>query len=757
MDTQDPREHEQLPLEHSPFSESAETGRFFSGGRRQEVLDGMVSALTGGIPIVTLTGDEGSGKTVLCRMLDVRIIPDYPTVYFPQTADSFEDVLKAIVQRLELATDQLPTDRAGLLRNMVSNLHDRNQRVLLIFDEAERIYLATLERVRKMLDLANHSGIFIQMVLSGRSGLHQNFKNLALCNFQPAEERHFSLEPLTDDETYEYLTFAMLDAVPEKRSIFSRKAAAAIFASSRGNLRSINRLADEVLRGYEGKELSSITNNGQEKQIREDRPRRRLKRPAAVLPKFALNWRHVAWGGGAACIVLAFLLFRPEEKTVGPQVEAVQDSETSIVISKPKDMERVEPDAEAIEQNGPEKQKKEETPVVHNGETISREQQPNQTPTPEAAEQAPAGIPTPAEPVVVSSPQQPETPSTGTRLQPEEKQQAIVQQEIPISEIAETEKTASADSIEPTVVASPQQPETPVAESGSEAEEKQPLAASTVHIPEQEVEKENKRPTPPVEAVRRAESAVETEVTEPIAVDTASQSGLTRQEVAVVTETSQPADATAEGPIVPPIIKAREVFKYREVLASANRGTITSQRIKILKQEDEPDAFELPATPISIRAVEQKKESELAPRLAPSTEQNPQVADPDKAAVLVSEKPRRTDSVDKIYTSRVAAGASWLSGLKDDRYTVRLMVITSGDAEKKLKTMLGEKNYREQADKFYILRRESNPGVQYVYYGEYPTMTAARNARNTIPEFLRGYKPYAMSVKGAVQRAQQEE
>jgi septal ring-binding cell division protein DamX len=105
----------------------------------------------------------------------------------------------------------------------------------------------------------------------------------------------------------------------------------------------------------------------------------------------------------------------------------------------------------------------------------------------------------------------------------------------------------------------------------------------------------------------------------------------------------------------------------------------------------------------------------------------------------------------------VAAGASWLSGLKDDRYTVRLMVITSGDAEKKLKSMLGEKNYREQADKFYILRRESNPGVQYVYYGEYPTMTAARNARNTIPEFLRGYKPYAMSVKGAVQRAQQEE
>lgn len=739
MDTQDPREHEQLQLEQSPFSQSAATGRFFSGGRRQEVLDGMVSALTGGIAIVTLTGDEGSGKTVLCRMLEDRINPDCPTVYFPQTADSFEDVLKAIVQRLELGTDQLPKDRAGLLQNIVSNLHDRNQRVLLIFDEAERIYLATLERVRKMLDLANHSGIFIQMVLSGRSGLHQNFKNLALCNFQPAEERHFTLEPLTDDETYAYLTFAMLDAVPAKRALFGRKAAVAIFASSRGNFRSITHRADELLRGYEGKDqLSPVADNGLEKQISQDKPRRRLKRPTAALPKFALNWRYVAWGGGAACIVLALFLFRPEEKTVGPQVEAVQDSETSIVISKPKEMERVEPNAETIGQNGPEKQEKEEASVVHNGETNPRERQPDPTPTPEVAEQAPYGTPASAKPVVVSSPQQPENPSAGTRLQAEEKQQTIGRQTIPASEIAETKKTASSDSIEPTIVAGPRQPETPL-EPVFEVEEKQPLADSTVDIPEQEVEKEIKPSTPP------------------IAVDTASQSGLTRQKVDVVPETNQTAAATEDRPMVPPMIKAREVFKHREVPADANRGTITNQRIKILKQEDEPDAFELPATPITIRAVEQKKESELAPRPAPPTELKPQAAESEKAAVLVSEKPKRTDSVDKIYTSRVAAGASWLSGIKDDRYTVRLMVITSGDAEKKLKTMLGEKNYREQANKLYILRRESNPGVQYVYYGEYPTMTAARNARNTIPEFLRGYKPYAMSVKGAVQRAQQEE
>ncbi|MBB5348944.1 AAA family ATPase [Desulfoprunum benzoelyticum] len=707
MDTQELRESEQVSIKHSPFGESAGTEKFFSGGMRQKVLDEMESALTGGIPIVTLTGEEGSGKTVLCRMLEDRMNSAFTTVYFPRMVDSFEDVLKAIVRKLGLITDPAPRNRAELLQSTVSHLHDHNLRVVLIFDEAERIFLATLERVRKMLDLANESGIFVQMVMAGRSGLHDNFRNLALCNFQPAEERHFSLEPLTEDETYEYLTSVMHGEAPEKRSLFSRKAAAAIFASSQGSFGEINRLADELLVKTEGGDkLDSVEDIGLEKKVGQDKPRRRLQRSAVAESKFTLNWRYLVWGGGAICIALAFFLFRPEGKTVGPQVEVAQDPEISNVLSKPGATERVEPDARVIEQQGPEKQENKEAPVAHIAEKKQRDQESISTPAPETVESAPAAFSTSAEPAVVSKPQSPETPAT---------------------------------------------------ESRTEAEEKKLLAASTAGPPEREAEKEEKLPAAPVETNRRLEPVVETAAEESTTVDSVSQSQPARQEVtAVVDEADQPAAAIDETPIVRQTIKAQEVIKHKEELESAVRETIASQPVKILKQE-EPDVFDMPAAPTTIRAIEQKKELELEPGPAVSAEQSPQAAEPEKVAVLASEKPRKTESVDTIYTSRVAAGASWLSGLKDDRYTVRLMVITSGDAEKKLKAMLGEKQYREQADKFYILRRESNPGVQYVYYGEYPTMTAARNARNTIPEFLRGYKPYAMSVKGAVQRAQQEE
>jgi len=46
--------------------------------------------------------------------------------------------------------------------------------------------------------------------------------------------------------------------------------------------------------------------------------------------------------------------------------------------------------------------------------------------------------------------------------------------------------------------------------------------------------------------------------------------------------------------------------------------------------------------------------------------------------------------------------------------------------------------------------------VLLVFYGVYPTMSAARNARNNMPIFLRDRHPYPVSVRGAVEKARVE-
>jgi septal ring-binding cell division protein DamX len=66
---------------------------------------------------------------------------------------------------------------------------------------------------------------------------------------------------------------------------------------------------------------------------------------------------------------------------------------------------------------------------------------------------------------------------------------------------------------------------------------------------------------------------------------------------------------------------------------------------------------------------------------------------------------------------------------------------------------LNQSEYKGIADKLVVLERPTNPPVVLVFYGMYPSMAAARNARNNMPIFLRKHHPYAISVRGAVEKA----
>jgi septal ring-binding cell division protein DamX len=64
--------------------------------------------------------------------------------------------------------------------------------------------------------------------------------------------------------------------------------------------------------------------------------------------------------------------------------------------------------------------------------------------------------------------------------------------------------------------------------------------------------------------------------------------------------------------------------------------------------------------------------------------------------------------------------------------------------------MLARDNYRQEAGNFYIFKKTAMPENIFVFYGEYPTMERARLVKNSLPEFLLKYKPYALSIKEAM-------
>jgi septal ring-binding cell division protein DamX len=100
----------------------------------------------------------------------------------------------------------------------------------------------------------------------------------------------------------------------------------------------------------------------------------------------------------------------------------------------------------------------------------------------------------------------------------------------------------------------------------------------------------------------------------------------------------------------------------------------------------------------------------------------------------------------------LAAGDRWLAGEKNDQFTLQVMVLAADQAGEKFKEILHEED-QQGSEKFIILKKATSPTTLTLFYGEYPTLTAARNARNNLPQSLQKYTPYPVSVKQAVEKS----
>ena len=94
---------EHFGLRESPFRITPHTEFFFSGANRGATLEALIYAITHDEGIVKVSGEVGSGKTMLCRMLLERLPEDVDTVYLANPSLSREEILYAIADDLKLS------------------------------------------------------------------------------------------------------------------------------------------------------------------------------------------------------------------------------------------------------------------------------------------------------------------------------------------------------------------------------------------------------------------------------------------------------------------------------------------------------------------------------------------------------------------------------------------------------------------------------------------------------------------------------
>lgn len=733
----------------SPFAQCIEKDEYFTGFGHLNVFASIRRDIDASVPVIVLTGEGGCGKSALGKMLmsETETISSFIPVYFRKTIDSFEDVVGVMASKV--GVEVIDTSRAGItvaIDQIATVIEQGQQRFLLICDGAEQIYLATLERIRRMLDRLNRPGVRMQMILIGRPVLLDNLKQLRLCNFAEVSEKKYVLEPLSLAETTSYLEFSKRRMSEPDARLFTPDVVDRIYRASAGNIKKINHFAEEIY-SRKGKEdsfrvLPENVGGGAAASIWN-----RCKQWLTLL-----TWEKPPLRAGlvgAAIVGFGLLLF---VFTEGEETQPLP-AETMVVESQDQNVQAAQDMTDSA----------------------SRVAARRELPSPSAKE---------VMPTVMAPPEEPEQEYPDA--QPPGK-----------AAIVSSAEVAAESSVPPT--ASIEEP-IPIAGDGGN----RPPEPAELSEDRQKVESLLAEAEEAVEAARQEAgevapsrpdgSAPVKAGVDKVGKDLAAVNGGEGVNSALLVErTGDSSETAVPAPLVLRPIKVKKVVitklqavqpdRYQDNSRNSDLLTAVGSSSKILRlQGAEGKKKVLPesAAPAAITAEQapfgqksRQPDREGGAHAEKSKSRNAGIpGSPDKIAPVRSESkkipvlgqaivPRTESAVKKSVhqledhpgnPSRVDADPSWLAGTRDGKYTLQLMALSSAAAVDNVKQIITGNPSVRDAGTFYIFEKKGTSPEIFVFFGEYDSVGEAGKARDSLPETLRKHKPYVLSVKSAMEK-----
>lgn len=241
--------HDFFGLREAPFRITPNTDFFFAGGNRGAILDALLYAISQGEGIVKVTGEVGSGKTMLCRMLQARLPEDVLGIYLANPSVSPDEILHAIAHELELP---LPAGSGRLeamqrLTAFLLDCHAANRQVVLFVEESQGMPIATLEEIRLLSNLETDRHKLLQIVLFGQPELDTLLRKPEIRQLRERITHSFTLAPLSAADIGLYLDFRLRAAGYKGPDLFGPAVVARIARASAGLTRRVNLLGDKTL------------------------------------------------------------------------------------------------------------------------------------------------------------------------------------------------------------------------------------------------------------------------------------------------------------------------------------------------------------------------------------------------------------------------------------------------------------------------------------------------------------------------------
>ena len=239
-------------LAQYPFSLTPNTRYFLKLPSHQQAFDLLLEALDGEANFAKITGEVGTGKTMLCRkaLNSLEFHKNrFVTAYIPHPIFGAEGVVHAIAEELSIEREANLSyyELLKAVTESIASFSREGKRVVLFIDEAQAMPEETLATVHLLANIETQNPNPLQVILFGQPELDELLDRPMLAKIKRDLAFSFILPALDRDDVAAYVAHRLAKAGYSGPHMFTKKALNLLYDGSQGIPRLINVLSHKAL------------------------------------------------------------------------------------------------------------------------------------------------------------------------------------------------------------------------------------------------------------------------------------------------------------------------------------------------------------------------------------------------------------------------------------------------------------------------------------------------------------------------------
>lgn len=242
-------------LKELPFRITPDKGYYFNNTGHREAMNVLKVALNADEGFIKITGEVGTGKTLLCRKVS-ELVGDTAVVAYIHNPYLTPETLKmALAEELEL---RFPRDISQhhllkLITERLEELHSYGKRVIVCVDEAQALPLESIEALRLLTNLETEKHKLLQVVLFGQPELDVKLGHESIRQLKQRIAFSYQLRPMARECVRDYINYRLTVAGHNGAPLFSHGAITLLHRYSHGVPRLVNILSHKAMMVAYGK------------------------------------------------------------------------------------------------------------------------------------------------------------------------------------------------------------------------------------------------------------------------------------------------------------------------------------------------------------------------------------------------------------------------------------------------------------------------------------------------------------------------